>query len=107
MNDPTYVEAARALAQRALLEGGRDNKSRVAYAFRLATARMPSGKENSVLRKLLESEMATFARNPEAAKKLLGVGESPRDKRLDPTVHAAWTTVTSVILNLDETVTKQ
>jgi hypothetical protein len=107
MNDPTYVEAARALAQRALLEGGRDNKSRVAYAFRLATARMPSGKENSVLRKLLESELATFARNPEAAKKLLGVGESPRDKRLDPTVHAAWTTVTSVILNLDETVTKQ
>ena len=107
LNDPTYVEAARALAQRTLLEGGKDDKSRVVYAFRLATGRMPSGKENGVLRKLLETELATFARNPEAANKLVSVGESPRDKRLDPTVHAAWTTVTSVILNLDETVTKQ
>ncbi len=107
LNDPTYVEAARALAQRTLLEGGKDDKNRVVYAFRLATGRMPSGKENSVLRKLLETELATFARNPEAANKLVSVGESPRDKRLDPTVHAAWTTVSSVILNLDETVTKQ
>jgi len=107
LNDPTYVEAARALAQRTLLEGGKDDKSRVVYAFRLATGRMPSGKENGVLRKLLETELATFARNPGAANKLVSVGESPRDKRLDPKVHAAWTTVTSVILNLDETVTKQ
>jgi hypothetical protein len=107
LNDPTYVEAARALAQRTLLEGGKDEKARVAYAFRLATARMPTGKESGVLRKLLESELATYARDPQAATKLLAVGESPRDKRLDPAVLAAWTTVTSVILNLDETVTKQ
>ena len=107
LNDPTYVEAARALAQRTLVDGGKDEKSRVAYAFRLATARLPSGKESGVLRKLLESELASFARNPDAAVKLVNVGESPRDKRLDPTVLAAWTTVTSVILNLDETVTKQ
>jgi hypothetical protein len=107
LNDPTFVEAARALAQRTLLEGGKDEKARVAYAFRLATARMPTGKESGVLRKLLESELATYARDPQAATKLLAVGESPRDKRLDPAVLAAWTTVTSVILNLDETVTKQ
>ena len=68
---------------------------------------MPTGKESGVLRKLLETELASFASNPQAAIKLLSVGESPRDKRLDPTVLAAWTTVTSVILNLDETVTKQ
>ena len=46
MNDPTYVEAARALAQRALREGGKDVDSRLAYAFRLATARKPTGKES-------------------------------------------------------------
>jgi hypothetical protein len=107
MNDPTYVEAARALAQRTLLEGGKDEKDKLVYAFRLATARKPSRRETGVLRKLLETELASFARNPQAAAKLLGVGESPRDKRLDPPVLAAWTTVTSVILNLDETVTRQ
>jgi len=107
MNDPTYVEAARALAQRAILEGGKDDKARVAFVFKLATARAPSGDENGVLRKLLETERVTFAKSPQAATKLLTVGESPYDKRLSPSELAAWTTVTSVILNLDETVTKQ
>ena len=107
LNDPTYVEAARALAQRTLLEGGTNEKSRMAYAFRLATARKPSGKETGVLRKLLETELAAFTKNPQAATKLLDVGESARDKRLNPTELAAWTTVASVILNLDETVTRQ
>ena len=107
LNDPTYVEAARALAQRTLLEGGTNEKNRIAYAFRLATARKPSGKETGVLRKLLESELAAFTKNPQAAAKLLDVGESARDKRLSAIELAAWTTVTSVILNLDETVTRQ
>ena len=51
--------------------------------------------------------MKSFGQNPQAATKLLGVGESARDKRLNPSELAAWTTVASVILNLDETVTKQ
>jgi hypothetical protein len=107
LNDPTYVEAARALAQRALLEGGKDDKSRLVYAFRLATARKPTGKEIDVLRGLLEGRLTSFRRDQQAAAKLLSVGESPRDRRLDPAEHAAWTTVASVILNLDETITKQ
>jgi hypothetical protein len=107
MNDPTYVEAARALAQRALLEGGRDDKSRVAYAFRLATARKPTGKEIDVLRELLNGRRDSYHKDRQAALKLLGVGESQRDRRLDPVEHAAWTTMASVILNLDETITKQ
>jgi len=107
MNDPTYVEASRALAQRTLLEGGKDERSRLAYAFRLATARMPSGRETGVLRDLLRTRLASFRQDRQGATKLLGVGESPRDKRLDPAELAAWTTVASVILNLDETVTKQ
>lgn len=107
LNDPTYVEAARALAERTLVEGGKDGKSRLAYAFRLATARNPTGRESGVLRGLLETQLASFGRNPQAAAKLLSVGESARDKRLNAVELAAWTTVTSVILNLDETVTKQ
>jgi hypothetical protein len=107
LNDPTYVEAARALAQRALLDGGTDAKSRVNFAFRLATARKPTGKESGVLRGLLEKQLASFGRNPQAAAKLVGVGESVPDKRLNVTELAAWTAVASVILNLDETVTRQ
>jgi hypothetical protein len=107
MNDPTYVEAARALAQRALLEGGKDDKSRVVYAFRLATARTPNGREVGVLRDVLDGGRRSFAADRRSAAKLIDVGESPRDRRLDPAELAAWTTVASVILNLDETITKQ
>jgi hypothetical protein len=107
LNDPTYVEASRALAERTLHEGGKDDKSRVTYAFRLATARVPSGKEVGVLRSLLNKQRTTFARDRQAALRLVDVGESARDKNLDPIEHAAWTTVASAILNLDETITKQ
>jgi len=107
MNDPTYVESARALAQRMIGEAGRDPAARINFAFRLATARRPKAKERQVLRDLAERETAEYRRNPEAASNLLHVGESRFDARLDPGELAAWTTVASVILNLDETITKQ
>ena len=107
LNDPTYVEAARALAQRTLIEGGDDVNDRLAYAFRLATARKPTRKERGVLRSLLAERLASFQQNRHSALELLRVGESARDKRLDPSELAAWTTVASVILNLDETITKE
>ena len=107
LNDPTYVEASRVLAQHALLEGGKDEKSRIAYAFRLLTARTPTSKESDVLRALLKGRLAGYRKDRQSALKLLTVGESPRDPRLDPVELAAWTTVTSVIMNLDETITKQ
>jgi hypothetical protein len=107
MNDPTYVEAARALAERTMIEGGKDDKRRAAYAFRLATGRKPSGQEIGVLRTLFKGRLRDFRRDPKSAATLLSVGESPRDKRLDAVEVAAWTTVASVILNLDETITKQ
>jgi hypothetical protein len=106
LNDPTYVEASRALAQRALLEGGQDVDSRLTYAFRLATGQKPSGKELKVLRTLLASRRAAYRLDRHAAVKLITVGESSADIRLDPAELAAWTTVASVILNLDETITK-
>jgi hypothetical protein len=107
MNDPTYVEAARALAQRTLIEGGKDDSSRLSYAFRLATARKPTSAEAGVLRRLLRGRLEAFQKSPREAAKLIAIGEAPRDTRLDPAELAAWTTVASAILNLDETITKQ
>lgn len=107
MNDPTYVEAARALAQRVLQEAGTDAGERIRYAFRLVTAREPNPKEMQVLRDLAETQEGRYRKNPNAAKQLLKVGESEADKKLDPRELAAWATVTSVLLNLDETITKE
>ena len=106
MNDPTYVEAARKLAERMMKEGGVAPAERVAIAFRLATARMPSESETRALVQLFEKQRARFAAAPEQASVLLAVGESSRNDKLDPAELAAWTSVASTILNLDETVTK-
>jgi len=107
MNDPTYIEAARWLAQRAMTEGGRDAGSRISFAFRGATARMPSPKEAHVLRNLFQQQLAHYRGDKKAALDLLGVGESKWDAKLDASELAAWTMVASAILNLDETITKE
>ena len=107
LNDPTYVESARSLAQRMILEAGPDTGRRILLGFRLATARTPSTQEVQVLRDLEEKSRATFRHNPQQAAKLLKVGESAANAKLDPVELAAWTTVASTILNLDETITKE
>jgi hypothetical protein len=107
MNDPTFVEAARALAQTMLLEGGRDAGRRIVYGFRQATGRRPVSRELSLLRRLAKAQNAEYARNPKSAQALLSVGESSFDARLDPKELAAWTTVASAILSLDEVITKE
>jgi len=101
MNDPTYLEASRALAQRALSQPDRMN-----WVFRLVTDRDPSPKEVEILTKLYQKEHAHYADHKDAAEKLLVIGESKPDSRLDPADLAAWTMVASTILNMDETVTK-
>jgi hypothetical protein len=107
MNDPTYVEAARMLAQRALREGGKDVSSRIVYAFRLATARKPTAAEGRVLRELLQQQLANYRNDKNAADALLRIGESSYDKQIDAAELASWTMVASVILNLDETIIKE
>jgi hypothetical protein len=101
------VEAARVLAERMMNEGGADPVHRIRYAFRLATAREPDAKEVQVLREMQRAELAQYRRNKDAAVKLIGVGESKADPKLDATELAAWTTVASTILNLDETITRE
>jgi len=73
----------------------------------LATARDPNAKELQVLRELERSESAEYRRNKDAARKLVAAGESKADATLDPAELAAWTTVASTILNLDETITRE
>jgi hypothetical protein len=107
LNDPTYVEAARALAERTIKQGGASADDRVNFAFRLATARLPSPAERDILVGSYNDQLQDFRNHTDEAAKLLAVGASKRDSRLDPGELAAWTTVASMILNLDETITKE
>ena len=106
MNDPTYVEASRKFAERILRDGGSSLDSRLAFAFRTVLTRAPREKELAILRQVFEKQKARFTASPEAAAKLLSIGESPRDESLDQTELAAWTIVASTLLNLDEALTK-
>jgi len=107
MNDPTYVEAARKLAGRVIAEGGATPAGRFERAFRLVLARTPAEGEIRVLAPLLEAALGRFRADAKAAAALLAVGQSKPASAIDAAELAAWTTVTSVILGLDETVTKE
>jgi len=106
LNDLQFVEASRALAQRILLEGGRTTEERIRYGFRIATARVPGADELRILKNILTEQTAQFRAEPEAATKLLGVGAFKADTSLDRSELAAWATIATMLLNLDETVTK-
>ena len=106
LNDPQYIEAARNLAQKVALEAGDSLAARIVLAYRLATAHRPSFKTLKILKAAYEEELAIFRKDPARAAKLLKVGESKRDETIDAAEHAALTIITSMILNLDATVTK-
>ena len=105
MNDPTYVEASRKLAER-LMKEAKTTDERIGLAFRLTTARKPRTEELTVLRRVYEQQVAVYRKDQQAALKLLGVGESKRDEKLDVAELASWAVIASVVLNLDETVTR-
>jgi hypothetical protein len=106
MNDPTYVEASRKFAERIMKEGGASTDERLKFAFRSALSRAPTAAEFTVLRGVYDKQLARFKASPEAAKKLLSVGELSRDESLDAAELAAWSIVASALMNLDETLTK-
>jgi hypothetical protein len=106
MNDPTYVEASRKLAERILTEAGPDAEGRIAFAFRLVTARPPHPAEVAVLRKVLDEQLAVYHKDARAALKLLKVGEAPRQDKFNAAEVAAWSVLASILLNLDETITR-
>ena len=107
MNDVTYVEASRKLGERMMNEGGKTPAERIAFGFTLATARPPRSQETSVLQEAYSSFLDDFQTDPEAAEQLLGEGESELDESLDAVELASYSSVASLILNLDETITKE
>ncbi len=104
LNDETYVEAARGLAQRMMQEGGKDVESRLRFGFRLATGRQPGDKELQRLTSSFQRYHESFQKDPAAAKSLLTVGEFRPDAKLDAAELAAFATIGSILLNLDETI---
>ena len=106
LNDPQFVEASRAMAERIILEGPQSDADRIRFAFELATARLPSEREVEILQGALRRSLKDFQQNPERAKQYLLVGESNRNESIDLAEHAAWASVASMILNLSETITK-
>jgi hypothetical protein len=106
MNDPVYVEAARALATRVLREKTLTLEQQLALAFRLTLARPPEKKELAVLLRTYREQKGNFQREAKAAEELLSIGESPRPKELPPADLAAMTGVANVLLNLNETMTR-
>jgi len=106
MNDVQYFEAARALAQRMLTEAGAQAEQRLQHGFRVVTGRAPTKAELTVLTQNLAAQQKRFTTTPEEAKKAVTFGESKPADKLDASELAAYTMVANVLLNLDETVTK-
>ena len=105
LNDVQFVEASRALAER-VIKAEKELDAQIVVAHRLATGVRPKPAIQEILRHAYQEELALFKEDAERAKKLLAVGESKRDESIDAAQHAAMTIVTSMILNLDETLTR-
>jgi hypothetical protein len=106
LNDPTWMEAARALAQRSM-KASADLDERLVFAFRQVVARRPTASDLTTLRRAYDRQAQFYAADAKAAKMLLRVGSSPRDEALDLTEHAALASVCLAILNLDEALTRE
>ena len=107
MNDPTYTEAARLYAERMIREGGASDEDRLQYGFLLATAREPGDTEASILRASLNRYRDRYQTDPEDAERYLAAGEHERDASIEVPELAAFTAVASLLLNLDETITRE
>ena len=110
LNEPIFLECARALALRTLREGGATDADRLAYAFRRCLSRRPSDAEAATLLELLHRQARRFAKPGAdpwalAADDPAQAAELPTDAT--PAQLAAWTAVSRVLLNLDETITKE
>jgi hypothetical protein len=106
LNDPTYVEASRALALRVLKEGGADSSARLTWAWRQVLSRFPRSDELRTLQALLDKQLAQYLADPDAAQALLKIGQAPVPADANPAELAAWTNIARVILNLHETITR-
>lgn len=106
MNDPVYIEAARSLGQRVLSEGGATLEDKIRFACQTVLARLPLPLELSQLRQAYLDELSHFKSNRIAANQLIHVGASEPPLNADICELAAWTIIGNILLNLDETITK-
>ena len=107
MNDVTYVEASRVLAQRMMEEGGETPAERIAFAYKMVMARTPRSSEGEVLLQGFQHNLRDYRNDRGAALELVSQGEHPRNAALDVAELASYATVASLILNLDQAITKE
>lgn len=106
LNDITFTEASRVLAER-ILNHSVDDKKRFQFAFQVATSRMPSTEEIDILHNRLASLREIYSKNIRAAKEITSIGEYRINPELNLTDHASYSVLSSLLLNLDETITRQ
>ncbi len=107
LNDVVFVEAARGMGSRMMLEGGTTEPERITWGMRLATSRPPTSEELKILQEELTSYRQSFQANAVAAKALVNIGESKPNETLAVDELAAYTALARLLLNLDETITKE
>lgn len=107
LNEVTFVEAARVLAQKGMAEGGAAPEARITWLFRQVVSRRPDSTDLTVLKTGWDRRLAHYRTHPEEAKKLLTHGDAPVPANLDSAELAAYTTIASVIMNLDEAITRE
>ncbi|MDA1274695.1 MAG: DUF1553 domain-containing protein [Verrucomicrobia bacterium] len=107
MNEVTYVEASRVLAGRMLRKSEGSDIDRIRFGFKLLTARNPTRKEQTVLSESLERYRSQYKVSINAARALIGTGEYPSSNALDPGELAAFALVASLMMNLDEVITRE
>jgi len=106
MNDEQFVEAARRFGQRMLIEGGESDRQKLVFGFRTVTSRQPTANELVIMVNVLKDYRQRYQEAPEAARQLIHVGESKVDDTLSPDELASWAMIGNLLLNLNETITK-
>jgi len=107
MNDVAFLEASRKLAERMMLEGGASPEQRLNYGYKLLLARSPRPRERDVLLAALQQTQSSYQDDPKAAEEFVNVGDSARNPKLDARELAAFTTVASLMMNMDATINKE
>lgn len=107
LNEVTYVEAARKLGERMILEGGPAAETRLGLGFRLVLGRDPQPAELAILKDGLEKDGKLFAKEPKRAENLLATGDAKAKGGIQPAELAAYTLAANILLNLDECVTRE
>ena len=106
LNDPQFTEASRAFAERIIKEGGKTIESKIDYAYTWVTSHKPTDELRQKIVALYKDQLEVFKSNPEKTKDYLSVGSIENDEALNPAAQAAWAIISSLLFNLDETLTK-